>query len=194
MARNQPSKEMIVIGITGTLGAGKGTIVDYLTREKGFLHFSVRDYLTREIIGRGLPVNRDTMTQVANQLRAANSPSFVTDQLLAQAEKSGKNCIIESIRTPGEIASLRRSSRFVLFAVDAQPDTRYHRITLRGSATDQVSFETFIANEQREMASTDPNHQNLSACIRQADFTFNNDGTLDELCQSVDRVLQQLEL
>ena len=33
---------MIIIGITGTLGAGKGTIVDYLVKQKGFVHYSVR--------------------------------------------------------------------------------------------------------------------------------------------------------
>ncbi|MDR0438308.1 MAG: AAA family ATPase, partial [Bacteroidales bacterium] len=51
----------MIIGITGTIGAGKGTIVDYLVSQKGFLHFSVRDFLSEEIERRGLPVNRDTM-------------------------------------------------------------------------------------------------------------------------------------
>ena len=31
---------MLIIGITGTLGAGKGTIVEYL-REKGFRHLTI---------------------------------------------------------------------------------------------------------------------------------------------------------
>lgn len=180
---------MIIIGITGTLGAGKGTIVDYLSVKKQFVHYSVRDFLTREIIQRGLPVNRDTMTKVANELRATYGASYVTDQLLALAEQSGRNCIIESIRTPGEIESLRRCRRFVLFAIDGDPAIRYQRISLRGSATDGVSFETFLSNELREMQSVDPNHQNLSACIQQADYSFNNDGSLETLYQEVDEVL-----
>ena len=35
---------MIIIGITGTIGAGKGTIVELLIK-KGFKHYSVRDFL-----------------------------------------------------------------------------------------------------------------------------------------------------
>ena len=72
---------MIIIGITGTLGAGKGIIVDYLVKEKGFTHYSVRAYITEEIQRRGMEVNRDTLTQVGNDLRAAHSPSYITDQL-----------------------------------------------------------------------------------------------------------------
>ena len=52
---------MIIIGITGTLGAGKGTIVDYLIKTKGFTHYSVRAFITKEIEKRKLPVNRDSM-------------------------------------------------------------------------------------------------------------------------------------
>ena len=62
---------MLVIGITGTLGAGKGTMVEYLIKEKGFNHFSVRQFLLEEIRKRNLPENRDSMVVVANELTKA---------------------------------------------------------------------------------------------------------------------------
>ncbi|MBQ4206222.1 MAG: AAA family ATPase, partial [Bacteroidales bacterium] len=65
---------MNIIGITGTLGAGKGTIVEYLIEKKGYVHYSVRAFLAEEIKRRGMEVNRDTLTMVANELRANNSP------------------------------------------------------------------------------------------------------------------------
>ena len=185
---------MIVIGITGTLGAGKGTIVDFLIREKGFRHYSVRSFLIREIEKRGIPVNRDSMTSVANELRACHSPSYITDCLYDEALEHGVNCVIESIRTPGEITSLREKGSFILFAVDAFPETRYARITERKSETDAISFETFIQNEAREMNSDDPNKQNLKACITQADFVFNNNGNMQELIEQVENVLKQMIL
>ena len=156
---------MIIIGITGTLGAGKGTIVEYLVTQKGFEHYSVRAYLLEEIRKRGLPENRDSMYNLANELRSIHGPSYVTDQLYKMAALSGRNCVIESIRTPGEILSLRQKSRFFLLAVDADPAIRYDRITIRQSETDRVYRETFLENESRESASDDPNKQNLKECI-----------------------------
>lgn len=183
---------MITIGITGTLGAGKGTIVDYLVQNKGFVHYSVRSFITEEIKRRNMPVNRDSMTEVGNDLRAQHSPSYIVEQLYAQAQASGCNCIIESVRTPGEIAALRGKSNFYLFAVDADPKVRYERAVLRGSETDHVSYETFIANEQREMTSDDPNKQNLRVCIDQADFRFDNGGSIEDLHKQVEEVLKQI--
>ena len=80
---------MITIGITGTLGAGKGTIVDYLVQQRGFVHYSVRAFITEEIKRRGLEVNRDTMTLVGNDLRAQHSPSWIVEQLYEKAAASG---------------------------------------------------------------------------------------------------------
>lgn len=185
---------MITIGITGTLGAGKGTVVDYLVQAKGFLHYSVRGFLKEELNLQNIPVNRDTLTDIANSLRAKHSPSYLVEQLFLKAQTVNNNCVIESIRTPGEIEALRKHDNFYLLAVDADPRLRYKRIRSRNSETDQVSFHKFIHNEEREMHTTDPNRQNLSACIHMADYVIVNNGGLANLHQSIEDFLQAKEL
>lgn len=183
---------MNIIGITGTLGSGKGTIVDYLIKEKGYTHYSVRAFIAEEITKRGMEVNRDTLTSVANDMRANHSPSYIIDMLYQRAHEAGHDAVIESIRSLGEIAALRAKDSFYLFAVDADQRARYQRIKQRSSETDHIDFETFKMNEEREMSNTDPNKQNLSGCIAQADFVFRNDGTVEELYNSVEEVLKTI--
>jgi dephospho-CoA kinase len=182
---------MIIIGITGTLGAGKGTVVDYLTT-KGFIHYSARDFISREIEQRGLPVNRDSMTMVANDMRSIHSPSYIAEMLYDEAASAGKNAVIESLRTEGEILSLRQKGNFYLLAVDADPKLRYERIILRASETDKISFEKFLADEEREMHSNDSNKQNLARCIELADERLMNNGTKDNLRIQVDGMLEKI--
>lgn len=182
----QKEYDMKIIGITGTLGAGKGTIVDYLTKNCGYRHYSVRGYLIEEAQRRGMELNRDTFVVVANDLRAKHSPSYIVDQLYNIALENGTDAIIESIRTPGEVESLRRQEHFILIGVDADPEIRYQRIVNRASETDHISFETFIQNEQREMESSDPNHQNIGKCMQMADHVFMNNGDFNDLYSQIE--------
>lgn len=180
---------MLIIGITGTLGAGKGTIVDYLVEEKGFIHYSVRAFLLEKIREQNLPENRDSMVVVANKLRSENSPSYITDQLFLRAKSANANAVIESIRTPGEVMSLKEKGDFVLLAVDADPQKRFERVKARNTVTDQIDFKTFLENEKREMNSDDPNKQNLQACIAKADFTLTNNGSISDLLKKLKETL-----
>ena len=184
---------MIIIGITGTLGAGKGTIVEFLTKDKGFAHFSVRAFIAEEIIRRGLEVNRDSMVIVANDLRKNNSPSYIIDCLYEKALSLGKNSIIESIRAPGEVISLRKKGGFYLIAIDADPEIRYARISLRQSETDHISYQTFLDNERREMNSTDPNAQNIARCLELADYRIWNNGTMEQLNHQIENILLEIK-
>jgi len=181
----------MIIGITGTLGAGKGTIVSYL-QKKGFRHYSVRDFLTREIERRGLKPVRESMVAVANELRARHGPAYIIEQLYSRAKAEGGNSVIESIRCPGEVEALKKEKDFVLFAVDADVETRYARIVERNSTTDKISFEEFVRQEERELTSNDPNRQNLKKCIEMADYVFKNDWTIEELHKKVESVLEKI--
>ncbi len=181
---------MVIIGITGTLGAGKGTIVEFLLN-KGFKHYSARSFLYEELDRRGLEHNRDNLIATANDLRAKHGPSYVAESLFERAKQSGGKSIIESLRTVGEVQALRDKGDFLLFAVDAPREIRYERVSQRGSSTDKISFEKFSEQEEREMKSDDPTKQNLSACIAMADKVFINDGSKEDLLKQVDAFLKE---
>lgn len=183
---------MLIIGITGTIGAGKGTVVEYLVRHFGFEHYSVRKYLTDILIQKGIEPNRDNFTKLANSLRTENnSPSYIIEQLYIKASLHNQNAIIESIRTVGEVEKLRELGQFILIAVDADRKLRYDRIYARKSETDNIGFEKFITDEEREMQSNNPNNQNLGACIGLANFVIQNDGDLAKLYIQIDKIINQ---
>lgn len=178
----------MIIGITGTLGAGKGTVVEYL-KQHGFTHYSVRDFLVEEINKRGLEKNRDNMLAVANDLRSTYGPGYIAEQLTERATKAGGDAVIESIRSVGEAEYLKNNGA-MLWAVDADQRARYERIVPRGSETDKVTFEKFQSDEAAEFANEDPTKPNLKKLIEIADAVFLNNGTQEELFAQVEKALK----
>lgn len=179
----------MIIGITGTLGAGKGTVVEYL-KTKGFTHYSAREFFIEEVKRRGLEVNRDNITDTADDLRAKRGPGFLAEILLERAQKAGGDAVIESIRSVGEAEYMKSRGAF-LWAVDADIQKRYERIQLRASETDRVSFEKFVADEQREFANEDPTRGNIKKVMEMSDNTFQNNGTQEELFTQVESALKK---
>ncbi len=182
----------MIIGITGTNGAGKGTVVEYLVGQKGFTHYSVRDFLGEELTRRGLPINRDTLPTMGTELRTKFGAGYITEQLFDQASKNGNNGVIESIRSLGE-AEFLKSHGALLWAVDADRELRYERIVKRGSGTDKVSFEEFCIQEDRELSTNDKFDMDVLGVMAMADHTFYSNAGKDELYVAVEEALQELQ-
>lgn len=180
--------DKMIIGITGTLGAGKGTIVEHL-KTLGFKHFSVSEFLKDRLIDKNLEINRDNMVLIANELRKENYPSYIVEKLYSLAKEEKGNCIIESIRNIGEIEGLKDKGNFYLVSVDADINLRYQRISKRGSEKDKISFEKFAQDEKREMESEELHKINLKECILRSDFKLTNNWSIEELEKKVDRIL-----
>lgn len=183
----------MLIGITGTDGSGKGTVVEYLVNEKRFSHYSARVIWVAEIERQGIENNRANMRKVANELRAAHGNDFlVTHYLKKMEEEQPKNAVIESIRTTAEADTLKRNGG-ILLAVDADQKLRYERIQARKSSSDQISFEEFQKHEQLEMDDPDPHGMQKAKVIAMADYTILNNGTLEELHAQIEEVLTKIE-
>ena len=179
----------MIIGITGTNGAGKGTVVEYLVQKKGFAGYSVRTAITEEIIRRGLEVTRPNLNEVATDLREIHGPGYFSELFIKRAKDEDiENIVIESIRNPLEAEALKTQGG-IIFVVDADRKVRYERITERASETDKVSFEEFCAQEDREMNSEDPTNpakMSINAVIKVADYKIENNRTLEELHAQID--------
>ena len=176
----------MIVGITGTFGAGKGAVVSYLVAKKGFVHYSARKFFAEEMEKQNIPITRDTMIEFANTLRIQHGPRCLFDTLYEKAQAHGASAVIESIRTVAEAEALKERGG-ILLAVDANQKTRYARIHGRGSALDQVTFAEFQRQESLEMHSDDPHKQNISAVMQMADVTIQNDGTLAALHSEIEK-------
>lgn len=181
----------MIIGITGTDGAGKGAAVNHLVRRRDFIHYSSRTQIEHEIECLGLTPDRQTLRDVANQMRATHGRDVLIARALEQIKDDGAdNAIIESIRTLAEVETLKKAGG-ILLAIDADPKERYRRISGRKSATDMVTFEGFLAHEQVEMNDPDPNGMQKAAVIAQADFTIQNNHSLRKFFTDVDAFVKK---
>ena len=178
----------MIIGITGSFGAGKGCAADYLVNKKGFAHFSARSFITKEIEKRGLPVNRDSMIEVANDLRKQGGPTYIFERLVDEAKLHGGNAVVESVRAVAEARYIKEQGGVVL-GIDAEPEIRYERIVKRGSETDHVSFDEWRQQEIEESNPDDPTKQDIFGALRESDFIIMNTDSVATLEAKIDEFL-----
>ena len=179
----------MIIGICGTNGAGKGSVVLFLIKS-GFKHYSVRGFLLEELARQGLKPTRDNMIWIANNIRKTEGSDFIIKSLI---EKSKGKVVVESIRCLSEAKYLKEQGAFLL-GVDADIALRYDRAVKRASTTDSVSFSEFVALEKKELDNKDEYKQNIRACLDLCDYIVENNSDFKELERQVDEFLKFLEL
>ena len=186
----------MILGITGTIGAGKGTVVEYL-KSKGFVQYSSSALLGELVEKEGNPKIREFLSAKATHLQK-EYPGGVVEKNYREKflHETPKNSIFESIHRMAE-ENFLRSVGGVVIAVDADIETRYKRIFSRQEGEkDQVSFEQFKDNARVEDdgGGDEKRDNNIRAVISAADIVIENNGTLEELHEKIETVIRDLEL
>ena len=174
------------IGLTGRFAAGKGAAAEFF-KTRGFHYLSLSDLLREELAARGLAFSRENLISTGKLLREGEGPAAQALKYLA-AGGENKNWVIDSIRSPAEVAALRALKNFTLLAIDASAELRFARLRARGRAGDSATLEQFVAQEAAE-DTTDPNGQQLSATFALADVIIANDGERAALHERLEEFL-----
>jgi dephospho-CoA kinase len=178
----------MMIGITGTIGAGKGTVVAFF-KERGFTHYSGSGWLRKELERRGLTANRDTYSALAGEIRAVNPAGLAVILYEQMLKDNCEKAIIESLHDVEE-AKFLKAKGAVILGVDADIPVRYERVLARGSEKDNVTYEHFLEQIAREEAGS--SHHNINAVLQTADFVINNNGTKEALHSAIEAIFNQI--
>jgi dCMP deaminase len=183
---------MMKIGVTGTLGAGKDTLADYLV-SKGFEHISLSDLLREELKKIGQEITRENLVKAGNEMREREGDGVLAKRAIELMDEK-KDYVVTSIRNPLEVKTLAGSGKFVLLSVDAAAELRFERIVARGrKEKDAKTFEEFKEAEAREMKSENKSGQQIRACMNMAKFTIVNDAGREAYFKKIDGLMPHLE-
>lgn len=184
----------MIIGIAGTLAAGKGAVVEYL-KSKGYVQYSSSKLLGELVEKEGNPKTREYLGPMATSLQKEYSGGVVEKNYLEKylVEKP-ENVIFEALHRLSE-ANFVKSIGGKVIGVDADLMIRFERTEKRGEGEkDQVTFEQFkeLVRVEEEGGGHAAWDNNIRAVINEADVVIENNGTLEELHQKIDAALEQL--
>ncbi len=196
----------LILGLTGPLGSGKGTVIDMLAKlaqERGFavVRLSLSDMLRAELRQRGIPLERPNLKRVGDELRAERGPGALAaltipeiDREMAALPGIRTLLLVDGIRNPGEVRTLRDryGQQFRLVGINAAPEKILNHLQARRREdepahvlADSEQLRSVIAAEMGGSASSEFSH-NVAACLAMADWPpLMNDGALDDLENAV---------
>jgi dephospho-CoA kinase len=182
-------KDLRIIGVAGTAGAGKDTVADLIARLYNVDNLSTGDVIrsvTRHIYRLPADFNpvRDHLYEVANFLRTEVDPAFTVKICIHQARVLNlKGGILSGLRSMGEADAIRAAGGIIV-GVDADPKVRYERIYARQRDTEtQKTYDEFLAQdayENKGLSQTGAG-RGIRAIIDSADIVLDNKYSLEEL-------------
>ncbi len=181
----------MIIGLTGTIGAGKSIVAEYL-KSKGFVHLTYSDVIREECKKIGIIPTRENLLETGLKMKSKSKDDGILSRKLLEkmAQINHKNVIFDGIRVIAEINALSHRKDFFVIGVDADPRKRFERIKQRNRDGDAKSWNEFKRIDGRERLGLE-NGLEIGKCLKSADFIILNDGDTAKLKKKIDSVLMK---
>ena len=181
----------IIIGLTGPMGAGHGMVAEYL-KKKGFFYSSTSERVREECRRRGREITRDSLQDVADELRRRFGPEILAKRTWKMVKKYPL-AVVDSIRGIAEVDFLKTKPNFYLIGVTAPRKIRYQRVVVRKRESDPTTWKAFLAADKKDFKSGQGKFgRNITACLKKADFLVVNNGTIKQLEKKIEKYVSML--
>lgn len=187
-----------IIGVAGTNGSGKDTVMQLLSSKYEYLFVSATDLLAAELERRGDPTDREHKSALSAEWRREHGMGVIVHKAYETWEQQAstyKGVVVGSLRHPGEADAIHELGGTMLW-VDADPRVRYERIQANAEARgriaeDGVSYDDFLAQEEREMHPVgDAATLDMASVKERCDIFLDNGGDdIDIFQDSVEQAL-----
>jgi dephospho-CoA kinase len=177
----------LVVGLTGSIGAGKSAIADHLCKKYGAKQLRFSQILMDILDRLYLEKDRKNLQTLGIALRKAYGDDVIANAFEQDLRKcKGDIVIVDGIRYMSEVEMMRKFDNNILFYAEAPEKLRYERTVKRGEKGEgTISFEEFLAAEKRGT------EKNLPEIKKAADIVLQNSGTVDELFKRVDKEIDK---
>lgn len=179
-----------IIALLGMPGSGKTAVIDYLIKKHNWPKVYFGEVTFDEIKRRGLEVNPKNEQEVREDLRAKFGKDHYAKEVVKKLNKLKENndvILVESLYMWTEYLILREAFGEDLYtiAVYVSPDKRVKRI---GERKDRpLTKEELEIRDRRQIETLEQ-----GGPIAIADRTIINHGTIEELYENVDEVVEEI--
>lgn len=185
-------KNRIIIGIAGHPSGGKDTVAYYLVKKYKFVHISTSDILRNYIKEHQLgDLSRENMNMVVTGLREQFGTDFLVRDILET--NNDERLVLSGLRSSGEAKAITAVGG-ILVAVDASLKVRYKRALQRGRIGENISFDEFVKEQEKEDNPTNPNAPSVAAVTSVAQEHIDNSSTRAHTYTQVDSLMKRLNI
>jgi len=179
---------LLVIGFVGFPGSGKSEATA-IAQAEGFFPIVMGDAVRSYMRQRDIELSEKNVGIIANKLRAEHGMDAIAKKCIpAVRSLTSQKVVIDGLRGIAEVNAYRREFKrdFKLIAISASPEVRFERVKGRSRPDDPRSFKRFEEKDERELA------WGLEEALSAAEYSIQNEGTLQELKFAVSCLLERL--
>ncbi|MBW2975091.1 AAA family ATPase [Candidatus Woesearchaeota archaeon] len=179
----------MIIGLTGTMGSGKGEIVRYL-KTKGFECHVYSDILREIAKQRNIEPARANLQKLGASIKNKSKNKGILSRKLLKKIKTDK-AVVDGIRNKDEIAELKKGKETYIIGVTAPQKLRFKRLRKRKREGDPKTFHEFKKLDNLENRGKTKG-QEINDCLKMADFKVMNNSSIEQLKNKVDKILETI--